>query len=171
MKEIGGICESVGCYHRPASRPFYAVSYRPSPLLSVRGLLQAERAFAVALPEAEQLAGLNRRLAAQLPPAVARVCRMAGLQGDTAVVFCANSTAASRVRAQAKSLAAHLSTPRAPVSAIKVKVRADWTLPEPAEKQDLSESALKAFDSLERDLPEGGLRDAIHALLARRRDR
>lgn len=137
----------------------------------MRGLLQADRTLAIALPEAEQLAGLNRRLAAQLPQAIARACRVAGLQGETAVVFCANGTAASRVRAQSRSIAATLSTARSPVGAIRVKVRADWALPEPREKHDLSDAALTAFGSLEQSLPEGGLRDAVLALLERRRSR
>lgn len=135
----------------------------------MRGLLEADRTLAVALPEAERLAGLNRRLAAQLPAGVARACRVAGLQGQTVVVFCANASAASRLRAQATSLAAALSTGKAPVSEVKIRIRADWAEPERAEKQDLPPTALEAFECLESVLPESGLRDAVQQLLNRRR--
>ncbi len=150
-----------------------ALSYRPSPLVRLRGLLQADRLLAVALPEAERLAELNRRFAATVPKAVARACRVAAIQGDTALVYCANGAAASRVRAQAQGLARALSQARSqdgqPVAAVKVKVRADWALPEPPEKQDMPPAALTAFQSLEDSLPEGDLKDAVERLLARRR--
>lgn len=145
------------------------MAFRPSPLVRVRGLLQAERQFAVALPEAERLAGLNRLLAGVVPKAVARACRVAAVQGETAVVFCANGAAASRVRAQAKGLAQALSRGGAPVAELKVRVRADWSQPEPPEKHDLPVAALSAFRELDQSLPEGGLKDAVERLLARRR--
>ena len=135
----------------------------------MRGLLQSDRAFAVALPEAERLARLNRCFAAALPKAVGRVCVVAAIQGDTALVHCANGAAASRVRAQAKGLARLLAEAGEPVAAVKVKVRADWVFPEPPAKQDMPSAALEAFKDLENHLPEGDLRDAVERLLARRR--
>jgi len=100
---MGGIGE---CYHTAAPPSAHdatrkALASRPFPLVRLRGLLQADRSLAVALPEAERLAVLNRRFAGVVPKAVARACRVAAIQGDTALVFCANGAAASRVRAQA----------------------------------------------------------------------
>jgi len=144
---------------------------RPFPLVRVRGLLQAERQFAVALPEAERLFGLNRCFADIVPAAVARACRIAALQGDIAIIFCANGAAASRVRAQAKGVASALSRPDAPVSSLKVKIRADWSVPAPAEKHDIPAAGLNAFKELETSLPEGGLKTALERLLSRRQRR
>jgi len=135
----------------------------------VRGLLQADQVFAVALPEAERLARLHRHFAAVVPKAVGRACRLAAIQGDTALVYCANGAAASRVRAQAKGVARALAEAGEPVAAVKVKVRADWSFPEPPAKQDMPRAALDAFRDLENHLPEGALRDAVERLLARRR--
>jgi hypothetical protein len=132
----------------------------------LRGLLAAERQFAVALPEAECMASLNRQLAGVVPAAVARVCSVAALQGETALVFCGNGAAASRVRAQAKGVARALSRPDAPVTGVRVKVRADWALPERPEKRDMSAAGLKAFRELDASLPEGGLKAAVERLLA-----
>lgn len=139
---------------------------RPFSLVRVRGLLQAERQFAIALPEAERLFGLNRRFAGVVPAAVARACRIAALQGDIAVIFCANGAAASRVRAQAKGVASVLSCPDAPVNSLKVKIRADWSVPAPPEKHDIPAAGLDAFKALETSLPEGGLKTALERLLS-----
>lgn len=168
---MGGIGE---CYHTPASPSAHdatrkALASRPFPLVRLRGLLQADRSLAVALPEAERLAVLNRRFAGVVPKAVARACRVAAIQGDTALVFCANGAAASRVRAQAGGVARALVAAGAAVATVKVKVRADWSFPAPPEKQDLPAAALASFRDLEDHLPEGGLRDAVERLLARRR--
>ncbi len=54
-----------------------------------------------------------------------------------------------------------------PVAAVKVKVRADWSLPERPEKHDLPAAALDAFRELENTLPDGELKDAVERLLAR----
>jgi hypothetical protein len=88
-----------------------------------------------------------------------------------AVIFCANGAAASRVRAQAKGVASVLSRPDAPVNSIKVKIRADWSLPPTPEKHDIPVAGLNAFKALETSLPEGELKDALERLLNRRRAR
>ena len=143
------------------------MAFRPSPLVRVRGLLQADHAFAEALPEAERLIDLNRRFAAVVPKAVALACRVAAIQGEVALVFCANGAAASRVRAQAKGVVQALV--QASVLSVRVKVRADWSLPLRPEKRELPGAALGAFRELENTLPEGGLKAAVERLLARRR--
>ena len=147
------------------------MSYRPSSMQRIRGILRDDPVLAVALPEAERLRDLNRRFAGVVPPAVARACRVAAIQGETALVYCANGAAASRVRSQATGVGQALSRPETPVLAVKVKVRADWTLPEKREKADLGAAALAAFRELDRELPEGDLKAAVDALLARRRGR
>jgi hypothetical protein len=139
--------------------------------MRLRGLLQAERQFAIALPEAERLHGLNRRFAGVVPPAVARACWIAALQGEVAIIFCANGAAASRVRAQAKGVASVLNRSDAPVSSLKVKIRADWNVPAPAEKKDIPVAGINAFKALQVSLPEGDLKTALEHLLNRRQRR
>jgi len=135
----------------------------------VRGILRNDPTLAVALPEAERLRELNRRFAGVVPPAVARACRVAAIQGETALVYCANGAAASRVRSQATGVGRVLTRPDAPVLSVKVKIRADWTLPEKREKTGLGPAALAAFRDLDKALPDGDLKDAVDALLAKRR--
>jgi hypothetical protein len=135
----------------------------------VRAILRSDPTLAVALPEAERLRELNRRFATVVPAAVARACRVAAIQGETALVYCANGAAASRVRSQATGVGQALTRPDVPVLAVKVKVRADWTLPEKHEKAGLGSAALAAFRDLDKELPEGDLKAAVDALLARRR--
>jgi len=142
---------------------------RPFPLVRVRSLLQADRAFALALPEAERLAQLNRRFAGMVPAAVARACRVAAIRDAVAQIHCANGAAASRVRAQAKGIAKVLHDDAAPVETLKVKVRADWSLSAPPSKHDLPAVALAAFRELDAQLPDGDLKAAVERLLARRR--
>ncbi len=141
---------------------------RPFTLLRVRGLLQADPQFAVALPEAERLFGLNRRFAGIVPPAVARACRIAAVQGEVAMIYCANGAAASRVRAQAKAVASVLSRSDATVASVKVKIRADWNLPPLPEKHDIPVCGLNALQALQADLPDGDLKTALERLLHRR---
>ncbi len=145
------------------------MAYRPSPLQRIRGILRNDPTLAVALPEAERMRELNRRFAGVVPPAVARACRVVAIQGETALLYCANGAAASRVRSQATGVAGVLARPEAPVLAVKVKVRADWTLPEKREKAGMGAAALNAFRDLDGTLPEGDLKTAVDALLARRR--
>jgi hypothetical protein len=145
------------------------MAYRPSPLQRIRGLLRDNPTLAVALPEAERLRELNRRFAGVVPAAVARACRVAAIQDETALLFCANGAAASRVRSQATGVARALTRPEAPVVAVKVKVRAEWTLPEKREKAGMGAAALNAFRDLDAHLPDGDLKAAVDALLARRR--
>ena len=100
------------------------MALRPSSLVRVSGLLRADRGLAVALPEAERLAALQRRFAGVVPKAVAQACRVAAIQGDVALVFCANGAAASRVRAQAKGVARALdqaADPAEPVTTCSVE--------------------------------------------------
>ena len=137
--------------------------------MRLRGLLAAERQFAVALPEAERMAGLNCRFAGVVPAAVARACSVAAIQGETAIVFCGNGAAASRVRAQAKGVARALSREQAPVTGVRVKVRADWSVPDKPEKQDMARAGVRAFQDLDAALPEGELKAAVERLLAHRR--
>lgn len=144
------------------------MAYRPSPLIRVRGLLAAEGQWAAALPEAQRMAELQRRFAGVVPPAVARACRVASIQGDTAHVYCANGAAASRVRAQGKGVARVLGSPEAAVNAVKVKVRADWNLPERPPKSDFPQPALNAFRDLDQALPDGPLKEAVERLLRKR---
>jgi hypothetical protein len=134
----------------------------------VRGILRNDPTLAVALPEAERLSELNRRFAGVVPAAVARACRVAAIQGETALVYCANGAAASRVRSQATGVGKALTRAEAPVLAVKVKVRADWTLPEKHEKAGMGPAALAAFRDLDEHLPEGDLKAAVDALLAKR---
>jgi hypothetical protein len=146
-------------------RPF---SHVPFPLIRIRGLLQAEHQFAVALPEAERMFALNRRFASVVPPAVARACQIAMLQGEVAIIFCANGAAASRVRAQSKGIASVLTRADAPVNSIKVKIRADWSVPPPPEKHDIPVAGINAFKALQANLPDGELKSALERLLSRR---
>jgi hypothetical protein len=138
-------------------------------MVSLRNLLRDSPTLAVALPEAERLRELNRRFAGVVPPAVARACRVVAIQGETALLYCANGAAASRVRSQASGVGRVLNRPDAPVLAVKVKVRADWTVPEKREKFGMGGAALAAFRDLDEHLPEGDLKSAVDALLARRR--
>jgi len=144
------------------------LSLQPSTLVRLRGLLAAQRQLAVALPEARHMLGLNRSFAGVVPAAVARACSVARLQGETAVVYCGNGAAASRVRAQARGVAQALSRPDAPVTAVRVKVRADWAVPERPEKKGMPAAGLRAFRELDASLPQGALKAAVARLLTRR---
>jgi len=174
MKEIGGISENPGDATIPAFslpwrwRPRRRYTMRPSSLQRIRGILRNDPTLAVALPEALHLRELNQRFAGVVPSAVARACRVVAIQGETALIYCANGAAASRVRSQATGVGRVLTRPDAPVLAVKVKVRADWTLPEKREKADLRPAALAAFRELDQALPDGDLKAAVDALLAKR---
>jgi hypothetical protein len=61
--------------------------------------------------------------------------------------------------------------PDAPVNSLKVKIRADWSVPLPPEKHDIPVAGLNAFKELETSLPEGELKSALERLLSRRQRR
>lgn len=171
MKEIGDAVNPPNATIPAFFAWFPALAALHSPLVRVRGLLRENRQLAAALPEAESLRELNQRFAGVVPREVARACRVAALRGDTAMLFCANGAAASRVRAQAKGIARALTRDDAPVRSVSVKVRADWAPPPPPPRRELPASALRAFEALDHELPEGDLRTAVERLLARRRER
>lgn len=128
-------------------------------------LLAADRTLNMALPEARQLAELNRLFARAAPPGLRHACRVMALRGQTVLVYCSYGAAAARLRSQARTLAQALSTPTRQISALKIKVRADWPLPEKPAKPGMSEAALTAWHSLEQALPPGELKAAVQRLL------
>lgn len=140
-----------------------------SSLQRLRGLIRAERTLAVLLPEAERLALLNSRLAAALPPAIARRSRVMALEDANLLVHCDNGAAASRLRSQSASLAKLLSSPSQPVLALKIKVRADWSRADKADKPGLGTTALSALDALEVALPDGQLKTALARMIEHQR--
>jgi len=142
---------------------------KPFSLERVRGVIARERSLALLLPEADRLAELNRRLARALPPAIAAACRVAAVQGSTALVYCGNGAAASRLRSQAKTVAGQLADAATPIDDLKVKLRADWNLtPKPA-KPGMAPPALAAWREFDAELPEGALKAAVDRLLAHHR--
>lgn len=137
----------------------------------VRGLIAQDRTLVLLVPEAQRLQELNRRFARAVTPAVARVCRIVDLEGKTAIVYCGNGAAASRLRSQSTTVARALSTPDAAVDGLKIKLRADWNLPTRPEKAGLGGKALQAWDELEGQLPEGGLKAAVDRLIRHHKTR
>lgn len=140
-------------------------------LVHVRGLIAQDRTLALLVPEAERLQALNRRFLRAVTPAVARVCRIVALQGETAIVHCGNGAAASRLRSQARTVAKALCSPEASVMDLKIKLRADWNLPPRPEKPGLDGKALQAWTELEDQLPEGGLKSAVDRLIHHHKSR
>ncbi len=141
----------------------------PTPLMRVRGLLAEERALAVLLPQARRLTELNRLFAKAVPPGLARDCRVAALDGETAVVFCGHGAAASRLRSQAATVSRALSGAGVPVAGLKVKVRADWAVPDRPAKTGMGPKALEAWRGLQGELSEGALKEAVAQLLLHHR--
>jgi hypothetical protein len=140
-----------------------------SPLVRLRGLIAAERTLAVLLPEAERMQALNTRLAKAVPPAVARACRVVALDGETARIYCSNGSAAARLRSSATRIAGALASADQPVSDLKVKVRADWSLPQKPEKPGMARQGITAWAELEQKLPDGDLKAAIDHLVRHQR--
>lgn len=136
-----------------------------TPLQRVHSVLARDRTLALLLPEARRLAELNRLFAKVAPPGLARACRVAAVTGETVLIYCSYGAAAARVRSQAKTLARALSTAGRTVRAIKVKVRADWVLPDKPAKQGMGKSALEAWHALDEALPPGDLKDAVKRLI------
>lgn len=141
----------------------------PGKPVSIRGLLRQDRTLAVLLPEAERLRQLNRRFAGTVPAAVARACQIVALSDGEAFIQCASGAAANRLRSQSTGIARVLSTETAPVERLRVKVRADWSQPEPREKHGMGSDALAAWDDLDRQLPDSELKDAVERLLGHQR--
>jgi hypothetical protein len=131
--------------------------------------LAEDRSLALLLPEARRLAELNRLFAKAAPSGLARACRVAAVTAETALVYCGYGAAAARVRSQAKTLARALSVDGRKVSEIRVKVRADWAVPERPAKQGMGKAALAAWLALDGALPPGDLKDAVQRLLRHQR--
>ncbi len=142
---------------------------KPFQFQRVRGLLRQDRALAVLLPEAERLAALDRRLAGAVPPPLARVCRVVAMTEGEVQVHCGNGAAAARLRSLADTLARALSTPELPVARLKIKVRADWSLPERPPKAGMAAAGLAAWQALDSQLPESELKAAVERLLRHQR--
>lgn len=133
------------------------------------GYLRQDSALAVLLPEAERLGRLNRRFAACVAPALAAACQVGAVRDGNVIVYCRHGAAAAKVRGLGVSIARALSSEDAPVTGLKVKVRADWARPVPPEKPGLGQGALEAWRGLAEELPEGDLRQAVRRLLRHHR--
>jgi hypothetical protein len=141
----------------------------PQSFQRIRKLIGEDHALAVLLPEAERLREFNLRLARALPAVVARSCRVMAVVNGEARVFCNSGAAASRLRSQAKTAAKALTSESCPVDRIKVRVEADWSRSERPAKRGLDRGALNAWDALDRELPDGGLKTAVEILLRHHR--
>ncbi|NCS65758.1 MAG: hypothetical protein COS39_11050 [Hydrogenophilales bacterium CG03_land_8_20_14_0_80_62_28] len=139
------------------------------PLRRIRALIGEDRGLAVLLPEAERLREMNLRLGRALPPTVADACHVVAVANGEARVFCANGAAASRLRSLATTAAKALSSSGCPVDRLRVRVEAGWSRPDRPEKKALGRSALSAWDALDRELPESGLKAAVERLLSHQR--
>jgi len=137
-----------------------------SPLARVRSLIAEDRALALLIPEAQRMQDLNRRFARAVTPAVARACKVMALQGETALVHCANGAAATRLRSQAVSVAKALATAQIPVDALKIRLRADWNRSAKPPKPGIRRAGLDAWLDLDASLPAGELKSAVDRLLA-----
>lgn len=131
----------------------------------VRGLIQQDRDLAVLLPQAERLRELNRRFARAVSAALARACQVVALTDGEASIHCGNGAAAGRLRSLSGTVVRALSTSSLPVERLKVRVRADWSLPERPEKAGMGPGALAAWDELEHQLPDSDLKTAVEHLL------
>ncbi|MEW5894023.1 MAG: DciA family protein [Pseudomonadota bacterium] len=141
----------------------------PAQPVRLRGLLKENAGLAALLPEAERLRELNRRFARAVGPVLARACRVAALQGDAAVVYCGNGAAAARLRAQSATVCRALADGNAPVSELKIKLRADWAQAPRPEKTGMGSQALAAWEALESSVADPELKAAIARLLRHQR--
>jgi hypothetical protein len=140
-----------------------------NPLQRVRGLLREDRTLAVLLPEAERLRELNGLFARSVPKAVARACQVAAVKDGEAQVYCGNGSAAARLRSLSATVSKALAAGGAPVSGLRVRVRADWSLPERSAKPGMGRQALAAWGELDGALAEGELKSAVDRLLRHQR--
>ncbi|MBI5937991.1 MAG: DUF721 domain-containing protein [Betaproteobacteria bacterium] len=141
----------------------------PSQPLRLRSLLKENSSLAALLPEAERLRELNRRLERALGPRLAQACRVAGLQGDAAVVYCSSGAVAARLRAQSATVLRALVLPGQTLTELKIKVRADWAAPLRAEKPGMGREALAAWESLEAEVHDEALKAAVARLIRHQR--
>jgi hypothetical protein len=141
----------------------------PAQPIRLRGLLKENAGLAALLPEAERLRELNRLFARAVGPVLARACRVAAVQGGAAVVYCGNGAAAARLRAQSATVCRALAGGPAPVTELKIKLRADWAQPIRPEKPGMGKTAIRAWEELESSLDDPELKAAIARLLRHQR--
>ena len=139
------------------------------PLQPIRNVLDRDRNLALLLPAAKRLRELDRRLRRILPAPMARACRIVAVTDGEARITCDNGAAASRVRSLATTVARALSTEAAPVDRLRVRVGAEPARPERPAKPGLGHGALAAWMELDRELPDGGLKQAVDGLLRHHR--
>ncbi|WP_105530073.1 DciA family protein [Solimicrobium silvestre] len=143
--------------NRPSTAPFRAGSARPankgkpSQSVEVNSLLRNQLAHL--WPTISNNAALQKECATALPQ-LFLYCQVLQLEAEQLVLAAPNAALASKLKQQLPKLQTALQKAGWQINAIRIKVQVTLALHnEPAEKQCLfSDSALKAFDSLEKNL-------------------
>lgn len=123
-------------------------------------------------PAISNITALQKQCAAALPQ-LFLYCSVLHLEAEQLVVAAPNAALASKLKQQIPKLQSALQKAGWQISAIRIKVQANQIFPaEPVQKQcAFSESALDAFDTLEKNLANDRhneeLLGALRALLAR----
>jgi len=120
---------------------------------------------------------VERVIATVLPPALAKVCRVARLENARVQLAVPGAAHAAKLRQMAPRVAQTLSMAGWNVNEIVVKVQAGMPGPglgtprPPREAQPLGTVALDAFEHLQETLRPGPLADAVARLLAHHKPR
>lgn len=138
---------------------------------SLEDCLLADAGMARLSSHASRLLRLQAIIAANLPPSLARVARVANLKSGKLVIHADNSAVAAKLRQMTPRLTDLIRFESAEVNGIEIRVQGRSGNPAAPEKRtptEIGERAKRGLTSLERLLPEGSrLKLALAKLVER----
>lgn len=116
-----------------------------------------------------RLSELQRLWESLAPPPLARMCRISGLQDRILVLYANNGAIATKVRQLAPTMLEKFQKRGVEVTAILVRVQADFRLPQkpPAKTLRLGAAGLASLRQLAERLEASPLKQAIEEMLER----
>jgi hypothetical protein len=152
---------------QPARKPGQAPTYRDA-----SDFLRGNEKLAALLPTATRLAKLQQDCLTLMPGHFAN-CTVLQITDEELQIALPNAALATRIKQMLPKLHAGLREKGWQITGIKLKIRVIAPpLPPPSRELELPGSALASFAALDQSLEKhprnGGLKEAIHKLLARR---
>jgi hypothetical protein len=120
------------------------------------------------LVRARQLAELQRRYVEIAPARLSRSSRVASLEGTTLVIIADNGAIGAKLKLLAPTLVNGFSLNAQEVTALRIEVQANIAPISPApRKKPLSAEARESLTTLQQNLPDGELKQALTSFISR----
>ncbi|HET9113763.1 MAG TPA: DUF721 domain-containing protein [Burkholderiales bacterium] len=143
-------------------------AFRPQP---VQGFIESDERLRSLQTHVQEIVRLQRIWQKIVPAGLAEASRIGQIDAGTVSIYADHGAAATKLRQLVTSIMSELARHGIEAAAVRIKVRTQ-AIPvrqRIVNKPQITPSGLRQLDSLQQQLEEGGLKNALSALLDRHR--